>query len=578
MSFVHAINDTATQIVGARGSAVETARGRLMFMGLFFVLIFMGIGARVSYLCLWQEGAEPRFESLRAGGDSSAVLAAGRADITDRNGVLLATTLETMSLYADPKLVVQPDAVAADLKKVFPDINEADLKDRLSGKSRFIWIHRGLTPKEIAAVNALGHPGLNFRSESRRFYPQESLTAHIVGYTDVEGTGLAGVEHSMDELLKKGGAPVALTIDVRFQHALRREVAKAVQEFSAKGASGLIVDVNSGDILAAVSLPDFDPQDIGSASDDAKFNRYALGLYEMGSTFKTFALSALLDQVNGSLNQYFDASKPIKVGKYSITDYHAQNRKLSLAEVFMYSSNIGTALVGEKVGTDRLRDFYTRLGFMAPVPIDQIPESAAPLTPNPWLPISTMTVSYGHGIAVTPLHLIRAFAGIVNGGTLPMLHLVKGEKDEIRTRIVSEETSQKMRELLRLVVTHGTGENADAPGSMMAGKTGTAEKNGPGGYIHDKLVSSFIGTFPADHPKYAILISVDEPHGTKKSYGYATAGWVAAPGVGAVASTMMNLDYMPPADPKDDAVFASDVARYIQTDSKDLRKLAAFER
>lgn len=578
MGFADTINDHAAQIVGARGSAVETARGRLMVMGLLFLIAYAGMAARVTYLCLWQEGAEPRYEAMRGTNDRSAVLAAGRADITDRNGVLLATTLDTMSLYADPKMVLEPARAAEDLKKIFPDINQADITKKLSGKQRFVWLRRGLTPKDIAAVNALGHPGLNFRSESRRFYPQESLTSHLIGYTDVDGTGLAGVERSMNDVLVKGGAPVQLTIDVRFQHALRREVAKAVHDFNAKGASGVIVDVNSGDILAAVSLPDFDPQDAGAASDDAKFNRYALGVYEMGSTFKTFAIAVLLDEVNGSYNQRFDATKPIRIGRFSITDYHAQKRVMTLPEVFMHSSNIGTALVAQTVGTDRLKSFYQKLGFFAPVPITDIPEKAAPLVPNPWLPVSTMTASYGHGIAVTPLHLIRAFSAIVNGGALPMLHIVKGEHDEVRPRMISEETSHKMRELLRLVVTHGTGSKADVPGAMIAGKTGTSEKNGPGGYIKDKLVSSFVATFPADKPKYAILISVDEPKGNKQSYGYATAGWVAAPPTGAVAKAIMALDSMPPADPKIDSAFAEDVAGYIQGEPKVTTKTAAFER
>jgi cell division protein FtsI (penicillin-binding protein 3) len=577
MTFARALHDTATQIVGTRGSAVETARGRLMVMVVLFAIGFSAIGMRVSYLCLWQEGAEPRFEALQAGSDRAATLAAGRADITDRNGVLLATTLETMSLYADPKLVVDAPHVAADLKTIFPDIAVADMAKKLAGKNRFVWVRRGLSPKEIAAVNALGYPALNFRSESRRFYPQESLTSHLIGYTDVDGGGLAGVERSLNDTLKKGGTPVALTIDVRFQHALRRAAAKAMHDFTAKGAAGVIVDVHSGEILAAVSLPDYDPQEIAAANDDAKFNRFALGVYEMGSTFKTFSTAALLDQVDPSLGQSFDASKPLKRGRFHISDYHAENRVMNVPEIFMHSSNIGTALMGEKIGTQRLKTFYTQLGLTSVVPVD-LPEKAAPLVPNPWRDISTLTASYGHGIAVTPLHLIRAFSGIVNGGTLPALHIVKGEKDETRPRVISEETSEKMRNLLRLVVTHGTGEKADIPGAMIAGKTGTAEKIVGGGYVKDKLVSSFVATFPADNPKYAIVIAVDEPHGTKESYGYATAGWVAAPAVGKVVSTIVNLENIPPADPADDVAVEQQMARYIEIELKATRQLAAFER
>lgn len=577
MTFVRAIHDTATQIVGARGSAVETARGRLMFMGLVFALVFGGMALRVTYLCLWQEGAEPRFEALSAGGDKASVLAAGRADITDRNGVLLATTLETMSLYADPKLIANGEGVARDLQRIFPDLDVADATRKLGGKGRFVWLRRGLAPAEITAVNALGHPGLNFRMESRRFYPQESLTSHIVGYTDIDGAGLAGIERSMEDTLNKGGAPVALSIDVRFQHALRRALAKSVREFTAKGAAGVVVDVHSGDILAAVSLPDFDPQDVSAAADDAKFNRFALGVYEMGSTFKTFSTAVLLDRVDSRMGQYFDARKPIKRGRFTISDYHAKNRNMSLPEVFMHSSNIGTALMGEKIGTERLRDFYSELGFSAPVPVT-LSEKGAPLLPNPWRDISTLTATYGHGIAVTPLHLVRAFAAIVNGGTLPALHILRGEKDERRPRVISEETSERMNRLLRLVVTHGTGAKADAPGVMMAGKTGTAEKIGPGGYAKDKLVSSFVGAFPAENPRYAILIAVDEPKGNKQSYGYATAGWVAAPGVGAVATAIMALENMPAGDLAHDVVVEQEMARYIQLEQKAVRRLAAYER
>lgn len=567
MTIVRTLNETATQIVGARGSAVETARGRLMFMMVVFALAFTGMATRVSWLCVLQQGAEPRFETVSAGNDNAAVLAAGRGDITDRNGVLLATTLETLSLYADPKLVQDPETVARELASIFPKLDVTSLVEKLSGKGRFIWIERGVTPQQAAAVNALGHPGLDFRSESRRFYPQENLTSHIVGYTGVDGDGLAGVERSFDVALKKGSKPLALTVDVRYQHALRRAMAQAMKDFDAKGAAGTIVDVNTGEVLAAVSLPDFNPQEAGSASDDARFNRFALGVYEMGSTFKTFSIAALLDKVDPALDQRFDASKPIRRGRFTISDYHAENKTMTVPEVFMVSSNIGTALIAEKIGTERLRDFYNALGFAAPVPI-ALPEIAQPLIPTPWRDISTLTASYGHGISVTPLHLVRAFAGIVNGGALPELHIAKGMHDEMRPRVVSEETSQTMRNLLRLVVTHGTGEKADVKGAMLAGKTGTSEKNIDGRYVKDKLVSSFVGTFPANAPRYAILVSVDEPKGNKKSYGYATAGWVAAPAVGAVTQAIMTLENMAAADPAQDAIVESELSAIFRSNPR----------
>jgi len=574
MTLFRTLNETATQIVGARGSAVETARGRLIVMAIVFALVFGGVGLRVAWLCLFQEGAEPRFESLHAGNEASAVLAVGRGDILDRNGVLLATTLETLSLYADPKLIIDAPVVARDLKKVFPEINETELAQKLTSKSRFIWVQRGVSPQKAAAVNALGYPGLDFRSESRRFYPQENLVSHIVGYTGVDGDGFAGVERSFNAALKQSSKPLKLTIDVRFQHALRRAMLGAVTKFNAKGASGAIVDVQSGDILAAVSLPDFNPQDINAATDDQKFNRFALGVYEMGSTFKAFSTAALLDRVDPSLGQRFDASKPIKTGRFTITDYHAQNRVMTVPEVFMYSSNIGTARMGEKVGTPVLKSFLFSLGFDKPVPL-AISEKAAPLVPNPWRDVSTLTISYGHGMSVTPLHLIRAFSAIVNGGVLPALHIAYGEHDETRPRIISEATSEQMRHLLRLVVTHGTGSKANIPGTMIGGKTGTTEKNIDGRYVKNKLISSFVATFPADQPRYAVLVSVDEPVGNKESYGYATAGWVATPPVADVVQAIMTLENMPQADTKDDEAIESEMMQYIKLDAKHAKGAAA---
>lgn len=567
MTIFKTINEKATMLVAARGSAVETARGRLMFMAVIFALLFTGMVGRASYLCLWQEGAEPRFESVAANQGNAAAVAAGRADIIDRNGVLLATTLETISLFADPKLITDPEKVASDLVSIFPSLDQQVVLKRLSGKGRFVWIERGVSPKAMEAVNALGYPGLDFRFETKRFYPQENLTSHIVGYTGVDGQGFAGIERSYEKVLKNSSKPLQLSIDVRYQHALRRAMAEAMQKFSAKAASGAIMDVQTGELVAAVSLPDFNPQEINAATDDQIFNRFALGVYEMGSTFKTFSTAVYLDRINPSFAQTFDARKPLRFGRHVINDYHAKNAVMTVPEVFMHSSNIGTGLMAEKIGTPVLKDFYSELGFDAPVPVN-LNERASPLLPRKWGDIHTVTVSYGHGISVTPLHIVRAFAGIVNGGTLPAIHLLKGEHDTMRPRLVSEQTSERMLKLLRLVVTHGTGEKAEVKGAMVAGKTGTSEKPVNGKYENDALVSSFIATFPADKPRYAILVSVDEPKGNKESYGYATAGWVAAPAVASVVRSMMAIENMPKADPAHDAAIAEEMAKYMPLENK----------
>jgi cell division protein FtsI (penicillin-binding protein 3) len=351
-------------------------------------------------------------------------------------------------------------------------------------------------------------------------------------------------------------------------------MSEAIEKFTAKGGAGLIMDVNSGEILAAVSLPDFNPLDINAANDDQKFNRFALGVYEMGSTFKAFTTAILIDRIDPSLSQIFDASKPIVRGRFRINDFRGKKTTLTLPEVFMHSSNIGTALMAEKVGTPVLKDFFKNLGLMQPVPID-LPERAAPLLPNPWREISTITASYGHGMSVTPLHLIRAFASIVNGGTLPALHVVKDEKDEMRPRVISEKTSDEMRQLLRLVVTNGTAKSAIIPETLLAGKTGTSEKIVDGRYARKKLISSFIATFPADKPRYAVLISVDEPIGNKKSYGYATAGWVAVPAVAALTKSMVALDNIPPSGTFYDENLQTKMLEYMPLEKKEAEKKAA---
>ncbi|NCC21145.1 MAG: penicillin-binding protein 2 [Alphaproteobacteria bacterium] len=534
---------------GEKSSALELARGRLPFVAAFFALAWLLVAMRVFDLTIIQGGflrTDERSALATAESEQEPVL---RAHIVDRNGVLIATTLKTASLYADPKLVLDPDSVAGGLARIFPDLDERDLREKLKSNRRFVWISRNLTPEEQARVLELGEPGLNFRSEPRRIYPQGNLAAHIGGYTDIDGRGLAGIERSFDEVLSAGAEPVRLTLDVRLQYFLRREMAKAVHDFNAVGGAGLVMDVRNGEILAAVSLPDFDPHDPGTADDSARFNRITLGVYEAGSIFKIFSTAALLEFRSASMAQRFDAREPLKRGGHTISDYHAEKRILTLPEVFMYSSNIGSALMGEEVGTENLRDFYRDLGLFA-APDIGIRESGEPLVPYPWRDINTLTASYGHGIAVTPLQIIAAAATIVGSGTLVHPVLVFDEtaagshniaRNAADLRIVKPQTAHRMRQLLRLVVTDGTGSNADVPGYQVGGKTGTADKIGPHGYDRNRRISSFLGVFPMSSPRYAVLIMIDEPKGNKTSFGYATGGWVAAPAVGNVIAAMGQL-------------------------------------
>lgn len=531
------------RIRGSRSSALDTARSRIVMISAAFVLCYILVGARVFDLSMIQGRLHPLADVAdytAAGSDAPR-----RADILDRNGVILATSLDTASLYADPALIIDPVDTAEGLSKIFPDLVYGDVLQKLQRHGRFVWIKRNLTPGEQFKVLELGDPGLDFRTERHRIYPQGDLAAHFVGYTDVDGNGLGGVERSFNDLLAKGGDPLTMTIDIRLQHILHREIKRAMTEFTGKAAAGAIVDIANGQVLAAVSMPDFDPNDTGDAKQIQFFNNLTLGVFEMGSTFKIFSTAALLENKNPPMEMKFDTDKPLKRGRFTISDYHPEKRKLTIPEIFMLSSNIGAALEGELVGTDALKDFYRDLGLMDPLQIE-INEIGRPLLPPVWRDINTLTASFGHGIAVSPLQMVMAASGIVNGGVLVKPTLIMNENDKKMSqdnpevRIVSPQTAHRMRQMMRLVVTDGTGTKANVPGYNVGGKTGTAEKkkiDGKGYDAHRKL-SSFIGFFPMDAPRYAVFVMVDEPHGTKETFGYATGGWVAAPAVARVIASM----------------------------------------
>ncbi len=538
-------------MTGSRSGALEMARGRLVIISAVFILAYLILALRAFDLSIIQgelQGAEERL--ARAEHSEQKTPYAGRGDIVDRNGILLARSIQTVSLYADPKLIEKPDDVAHDLQTIFADMSYGDLLQKLQSNNRFVWIKRNITPDDHHQILLSGHPGLQFKTEMRRIYPHGDLASHLLGYTSLDMKGLSGVEGAFDTFLTSKETALHLTVDVRLQHGLRKAMAGAVQKHKAKGAAGIVMDVTNGEILAAVSLPDFDPHRAGQAIQKEKFNRYALGVYEPGSTFKIFSTAALLES-NNSLSQRFDAREPIKVGRHTINDFHAEKRVLTLPEVFMHSSNIGSALMGQKVGTERLKSFYKDLGLLKPSDLELL-EKGKPLIPDPWREVNTLTASFGHGIAVSPVQLVAAASSIVNGGLyitptmiLPHSGLQNASNAE-SLRIVSPQTAHRMRQLLRLVVTDGTGSKADVKGYEVGGKTGTAEKIGPDGYDSDRLISSFLGVFPASEPRYAVYVMVDEPKGTKETFGFATGGWVAAPTVAQVIEHMAVLLKIPP--------------------------------
>ena len=506
--------------------------------GVVFAFAFSIIAARLIDLAVFTGSGEPAPAKLARAAEAPRI----RADITDRNGILLATSLPVASLYANPRYVPDAAEAAAKLARVLPGLDQAWLRARLESARRFVWLRRNLTPKQQFAVNSLGIPGLDFKTTARRIYPQGNLGSHVLGFTDVDGNGLSGVEAYFDGRLKTGGAALRLSIDVRLQAILHQELARAMETYSAVGAASVILDAETGEVLALASLPDFDPNRPSNIPPERAFNRVTMGVYEMGSTFKLFTLAMALDSGRVGLGDRYDARQPIKIARFRISDYHGKNRWLSVPEILVYSSNIGAAKMALDVGTEIQQQYLKKLGLLQPARIE-LPEVGLPLKPRRWREINTMTISYGHGIAVSPMQMAAGVAALVNGGILrPPTLIRQADQQSVQgERVLTAATSAKMRRLMRLVVRDGTGGKADVEGYRVGGKTGTADKLGKRGYRDAGLISSFIGVFPARRPKYVILVLLDEPKGTVASQGFATGGWVAAPAVGAVVRRMAPL-------------------------------------
>ncbi|MCZ6719951.1 MAG: penicillin-binding protein 2, partial [Proteobacteria bacterium] len=464
------------RIRGATKKALQTGRSRLLLAGVLFLFGFAILAVRLFEVAVLKPDYEPRAASY-----SSDRYASTRADIVDRNGHLLATNLPTASLYADPTRILDVEEAVQKLVTVLPELDPGMLRHRLASERRFIWIKRHLTPKQKYEVNRLGLPGLAFLDSERRVYPHGALLAHLIGYTSIDNQGLAGLERSLDARLTSTalGAPeaLALSIELGVQHVVHEELARTTAEFNALGAAGLVLDVDTGEILALVSLPDFDPNLPGIPEGKARFNRATLGIYEMGSTFKAFTVAMALDSGVVGLTDGYDASQPIAISRYRITDFHPQNRWLSVPEIILYSSNIGAAKMALDVGAERQQDYLRRFGLLTPAAIE-LSEVGAPMAPATWRDINTMTIGFGHGIAVSPLQLASGIAALVNGGIVRPATLLKRDNDEPveGTRVIRAQVSDHMRALLRLVVQGGTGKNAEAPGYLVGGKTGTAEK------------------------------------------------------------------------------------------------------
>ena len=525
--------------------AIETARNRLLIGGALMAAAFLVVGARLFDIVVLNENEDLRRAAAR---DIVRPDIMARADIVDRNGILLATSLPTASLFANPHKVSDPASAATRIVEVLPDLSEEVVAARLSADKGFVWLRRNLTPTQQFEINRLGIPGLDFEEEERRVYPHGRLAGHIIGFTNVDNAGLAGIEQSMDAAISGAKEPLKLSIDIRVQQIVRQELAAQIEKFKAIGGGGIVLDVRTGEVISMVSLPDFDPNAPAQTPDETRFNRITLGVYELGSVFKIFNHAIALETGAASMSKSYDATKPIKISRFRISDYHPENRWLTVPEIFKLSSNIGSAKMALDIGSERQRKYLGHLGLLRRTSIE-LPEQSMPMIPARWREINTMTISYGHGIAVSPLHLASAVAATVNGGILRPATLIRAKTPETGgVQVFSAETSDKMRRLLRLVVENGTGRNADAPGYLVGGKTGTAEKQVNGSYKRNALISSFVGVFPATDPRFVVYIMIDEPKGIRESFGYATGGWTAAPVVGGVIKRMAPLMGIKPLD------------------------------
>jgi cell division protein FtsI (penicillin-binding protein 3) len=546
-----------------RRAALERTRGRLVLAAGGFALLFGAVGLKLADATVIQpvlpkqaaarpapkpasappDPNQPRVIQTAALGldelDPDATMPrAQRAMITDRNGEILAVSLPTAGLYADPREMADPADVAHKLKAVLPNLDEAEVRAHLADPTkRFVYLARQLTPAQELAINSLGIPGVAFEPTERRHYPQGRVAAQLLGGVDVDEHGVAGAERYFDQRLRSNPQPLRLSLDVRVQAAMRDELSKSMDEFKAIGACGIVMDVRTGEVLAMVSLPDYDTNDFGNAPPDDRFNRAVTGMYEPGSTFKLQTVSMALDDNVVQTWNGFDATSPIKIGRFSINDFEGKHRFLYVPEIIAYSSNIGAAKMAQAVGAERQRAWLQKLGLMSRLHVE-LPEAGRPLFPPVanWKEAATLTIGFGHGVAVSPLHVVTATSAVADGGVLHQPTIVAQDDGAAPqgTRVMRPEISDITRKLMRLVVTAGYGKPAEVPGYFVGGKTGTAEKVVGHGYARHANISAFVSVFPMNAPRYAVYFMLDDPQGNKSTGWFSTAGAVSAPGAGRV--------------------------------------------
>ena len=523
-------------------TARARAEGRLLVLGLFFFAAFAAIGVRMGVIAT-ADPVEPMASA------TSAPINASRSDIVDREGRILATNFDTYSLYAQPPLMIDGTVAADGLIKIFPDLDREKLIRQFTGKRKFVWIKRKISPEQKQAVHDIGDPGLLFGPREMRLYPNGKLAAHVLGgasfgkegVNSAEVIGVAGVEKYFDDYLRdpaKEGAPLQLSLDLTVQAAAERVLYGGMKLMNAKGATSILMDVKTGEVISVVSLPDFDPNDrpapptSGDPSDSPLFNRAVQGVYELGSVFKIFTAAQALDLGLVNPSTMMDTTGPLRWGKFRIRDFRNYGNELSVTKVIVKSSNIGTARLAQKIGAERQQEFMRDLGMLERVPIE-ITEAhgSTPLKPAKWSELSTMTISYGHGLSTSPMHLAAGYAAIANGGYYVKPTILKQSGPQFGPRILSQQAAADSRSMLRQVVTEGTASFGEVPGYAVGGKTGTADKPKlrGGGYYKDKVIATFASIFPSNDPKYVLIVSLDEPSENSGDEPRRTAGWTAVP-------------------------------------------------
>ena len=535
-------------LYGRNVDRAAKARARVGLAMLAFGIIYALIGGR---LVMFAIGADAHSARRAA---SQEVVATARPDIVDRNGAILATDVKAASMFGEPRRIIDKDEAIELLTGTVPDLDEAEVRDRLSSRKGFVWLKREITAKQQVDIHKLGLPGIGFLRENKRVYPTGNEVAHLIGLVNIDNQGIAGMEKWLDnqglaDLHRAGFAidrlqkPIELSVDLRVEHALRDELLKAKEKFHTKAASGLVTNVNTGEIIAMVSLPDFDPNNPKEAHDPDRINRLTTGVYEMGSTFKAFTLAMALDTGKYGLDSLWDARGPLHYGKFTIHDDEPKGRFLNMKEVFTFSSNVGAARIALSQGVEAHKAFLRKMGQMDRLRTE-LPESASPILPRRWSDLNTITISFGHGMAVAPLQAVMGVSALANGGLLIPPTFLKRTPEEARAiakRVIKPETSDKMRFLMRLNAEIGTAKKANVPGYYIGGKTGTAEKVVNGRYAKKKVLTAFTAIIPADKPKYQLLIMLDEPQPLKETYGFITSGWNAVPTGGKVIERIAPL-------------------------------------